>query len=52
MPLYVHFNGQTFSGIFDQFSSTSKFFGLKMQKSTFFYRKNGFESSYVYKIDV
>ena len=51
MPIYVHFNGQTFSSAFEQFSFTSKFFGLKMQKSTFFLRKNVFESSF-YKIDV
>ena len=44
----MHFNGQTFSSVFKQFSFTSKFFGLKMQKSTFF-RKKGFESSF-YKI--
>ena len=50
MPIYVHFNGQTFSSVFEQFSFTSKFFGLKMQKSTFL-KKNGFESSF-YKIDV
>ena len=46
----MHFNGQTFSSVFEQFSFTSKFFGLKMQKSTFF-KRNGFESSF-YKIDV
>ena len=34
--IYVHFNGQTFSGVFKQISLTSKFLGLKMQKSTFF----------------
>ena len=34
--MYVHFNGQTFSGVFEQFSFGSKFFGLKMQKMTFF----------------
>ena len=31
----MHFNGQTFSGVIEQFSFTSKFLGLKMQKSTF-----------------
>ena len=36
------FNGQPFSGDFEQFSFTSKYFDLKMQKSTFFLRKNGF----------
>ena len=37
--IYVHFNGQTFSSVFEQFSFTSKFFGLKMQKSTFLKKK-------------
>ena len=37
----MYFNGQTFSGVFEQFSFTSKFFGLKMQKSYFFLGKNG-----------
>ena len=46
----MYFNGQTFSSVFEQFSFTSKIFGLKMQKSTFL-RKNGFKSSF-YKIDV
>ena len=32
-------NWQTFSSVFEQFSFTSKFFGLKMQKSTFFKEK-------------
>ena len=50
MPIYVYFNGQTLSSVFEQFSFTSKFFGLKMQKS-YFLRKKGFESSF-YKIDV
>ena len=49
MPIYVYFNGQTFSSVFEQFSFTSKFFGLKMQK-LYFLGKNGFESSF-YKID-
>ena len=35
MPIYVYFNGQTFSSVFEQFSFTSKFFELKMQKSYF-----------------
>ena len=35
MPIYVYCNGQTFSSVFEQFSFTSKFFGLKMQKSYF-----------------
>ena len=50
LPIYVHFNGQKLSSVFEEFSFTSKFFGLKMQKSTFL-EKNGFESSF-YKIDV
>ena len=28
----MHFDGQTFSGVFEQFSFTLKFLGLKMQK--------------------
>ena len=47
MPIYVYFNGQTFSSVFDQFSFTSKFFWLKMQKSTFL-RKKRFESSFFF----
>ena len=39
LPICVHFNGQTFSSVFEQFSFTSKFFGIKMQKSTFFKEK-------------
>ena len=34
-PSYVHFNVQTFSGVFEQFSVTSKFLGLKMPKRIF-----------------
>ena len=34
--LYVPFNGQTCSSVFEQFTFTAKFFGLQMQKSTFF----------------
>ena len=45
MPIYVYFNGHTFSSVFEQFSFTSKCFGLKMQKS-YFLGKNGFESSF------
>ena len=51
MPICVYFNGQTFNSVFEQFSLTLKFFGLKMQKSYFFLGKKGFESSF-YKIDV
>ena len=50
LRIYVHFNGQTFSSVFEQFSFTSKILGLKMQKIDFL-RKNGFESSFN-KIDV
>ena len=32
----MHFNGQMFSSVFEQFSFSSKFYGLKMQKSTYF----------------
>ena len=35
----MNFNGQTFSSVFEQFSFLSKFFGLKMQKSTFLKEK-------------
>ena len=35
----MHFNGQTFSSVFEQFSFTSNLFGLKMQKSTFLKEK-------------
>ena len=50
LPIKMHFNGQTFNSVFEQFSFTSKFFWLKMQKSAFF-KKNGCESK-LYKIDV
>ena len=46
LPKYVHFNGQTFSGVFEQFSFTAKFFGLKMQKKTFL-KKMVYESIYI-----
>ena len=50
MPIYVYFNGQTFSSVFEQFSFTSNFFWLKMP-NLIFLGKTGFESSF-YKIDV
>ena len=31
----MDFNGQTLSGVFEQFSFTPKFLGLKMQKTIF-----------------
>ena len=34
-PSYVYFNGQTFSSVLNSFLLSSKFFGLRMQKSTF-----------------
>ena len=37
----MHFNEQTFSGVFEQFSFTSKFLGIKMQKSTLVKEKMG-----------
>ena len=40
----MHLNGQTVSGVFEQFSLTSNIFWLIMQKSIFL-KKNGFESS-------
>ena len=45
----TYFNGQTFSSVFQQFSFTSKFLWLKMQKSTFC-KKIGFESSFFIKL--
>ena len=50
LPIYVYFDGQTLSSVFEKFSFTSKFFKLIMQQSTFL-RKNGFESSFC-NIDV
>ena len=47
---FVHFNGKTLSSVFEKFSFTSKFSGLKC-KNRLFKRKNGFESSF-YEIDV
>ena len=35
----MNFSGQTFSSVFEQFSFTSKFFVLKMQKIDFFKEK-------------
>ena len=35
----MHFNGQTFSGAFEQFSLTSVFWGLKCIKSVCFFFK-------------
>ena len=34
--IYMHFNVQTFSGVFEQFSFTSKFLGFKNAKIDFF----------------
>ena len=48
LPINVHFNGQAFSSVFEQFSFTSKFFLVKNAKIDFF-KKTGFESSF-YKI--
>ena len=48
MPIYVYFNGQTFSSVFEQFSFTSKFFGLKMQTSYFLGKSVGFESIFFF----
>ena len=50
LPIYVHLNGQTLRVFLNSFLLLQKF-GLKMQKSTFLKKKNGFESSF-YKIDV
>ena len=35
----MHLNGLTFSGVFEQFSFTSKLFGLKIKKKRFFKEK-------------
>ena len=35
----MHFNGQTFSGVFEQFSFYFKVFGVKNAKIDFFLRK-------------
>ena len=37
--MYVHFNGQTFSSVFEQFSYTSKFFVVENAKIDFFRKK-------------
>ena len=50
LPIYVYFNGQTLSSVFEQFSFFSKVFWAKNAKIDFS-RKNGFESCF-YKIDV
>ena len=34
-PVYGHFNGQTFSGVFENFSITSKFLRLKCKNRLF-----------------
>ena len=47
----MHFNGQKLSSVFEQFSFTSKLFGLKMQKSTFIQEKMVLRVVF-YKIDV
>ena len=39
MPIYVYFNGQTFSSVFEHFFLLQSFFWLKMQKSYFFRKK-------------
>ena len=53
MPIYVYFNGQTFSSVFKQFSFTSKFFfWLKIQKSYFLVKMVLRVVFFLYKIDV
>ena len=42
----MHFNGQTFSSVFERFSFTSNFFWVKNVKIDFL-KKNGFESSFI-----
>ena len=43
----MHFNVQTFSNVFEQFSFTSKLFGVKMQKSTFIKKKMVFRVIFI-----
>ena len=51
MPIYVYFNGQTFSSVFEQFFFYFKVFLVINAKIIFFLGQNGFESSF-YKNDV
>ena len=48
----MHFDGQTFSGVFEQFSFISKFLGLNAKNDVL--KKKGFDSIFFffYKIDV
>ena len=39
MPIYVSFNGQTLSSVFEQFSFTSKFFWVKNAKNRLFFKE-------------
>ena len=48
----MHLNGQTLSSFFEHFFFTSKFFGLKMQKSTFLRKMVLRVVFFFYKIDV
>ena len=48
----MHINGQTFGGVFEQFSFTSKFLGLKIQKLIFLKKKMVLKVVFFYKIDV
>ena len=51
LNIFLLLQSLTFSSLFEHFSFTSKFFGLKLQQSIFLKKKNSFESSF-YKIDV
>ena len=39
LPIYVHFDGQTFSGVYEQFFFYFKVFGIKNVKIDFFKEK-------------
>ena len=54
LPIYVQFNGQTFSGLSEKktvLSFNPRFFGLKCKNMTFF-KKNGFELSFLSNLSV
>ena len=52
MSIYVRLNGQKFNGVFEHFSFTLKFLGLKLQNKDFFKDKMVLRVVFFYKIDV
>ena len=42
LPIYVYFNGQTFSSVFNSFLLLQSFFGVKNAKIDFFKEKKWF----------